>query len=137
MNPDEILVKSTSFRERVRRVTVTVFLLSLLALFVGALIPGPWRDAVETRLFSSHFPFSSLAHFVLFALITFSACAPPLAKRPGRVLWFAFGLAIVSEGLQHFAVERHPRLLDVVIDMTGGFLGVFLASAVKWEPLRT
>lgn len=115
---------------------VGVFLLSVLALVVGALMPGPWRDAVESRLFSSHFPFSSLAHFVLFALITFSACVPPLAKRPGRVLWFALGLAIVSEGLQHFAVARHPRLLDVVIDMTGGLLGVVLALALKREPLR-
>jgi VanZ family protein len=35
-------------------------------------------------------------------------------------------LALLTEGLQFFAIDRHPRWLDVGIDMAGALAGVGL-----------
>jgi VanZ family protein len=47
------------------------------------------------------------------------------------VLLAALALALLTEGLQFFAIDRHPRWLDVGIDMGGALLGVALASLLS------
>ena len=59
------------------------------------------------------------------------AFARPMAWPWQRVLLAALGLALVSEGLQFFAIDRHPRLVDVGIDMAGAMVG--LGLVVLWE----
>ncbi len=102
------------------------FALCALLLFVGTLMPGDWRDSIEGRLFPSYFPFSSLAHFALFALMTGFLRMPPLAWSVGRVMVIVLLLAVSSEVLQHFALGRHPSLRDVVIDLVGAGVGIWL-----------
>ena len=104
--------------------------LSVVALFIGTLLPGPWRDAVESRLFPPALGFSSWAHFALFAFILFFMRARPLAVRPWPALGLALGLALLTEGLQHFVLGRHPRLRDVGIDLCGALLGLVCASVL-------
>jgi len=101
------------------------FAVCTLLLFMGTLMPGAWRDSIESRLFPSHVPVSSLAHLVLFALMTGLLRLPPLAWPLRRVLAIALALAICTELLQHFALGRHPSVRDVVIDMAGAGLGVW------------
>jgi len=99
-------------------------------LFVGTQIPGAWRvSAVE----SLHAPgiISSWAHFVLFVGMAAVASSRPLGWPWARVVAWALGLALLSEGLQFFAMNRHPRWLDVGIDMSGSLAGILLALLVS------
>ncbi len=41
-------------------------------------------------------------------------------------------LALLTEGLQFFAMDRHPRLLDIGIDMTGAGLGLAVGWGIGW-----
>lgn len=100
-----------------------LLLLQLLLLFIGAQMPGAWRAAIEGSL---HAPFglSSWAHFVLFAGMAWVAYSWPLAWSWHRVLLAALGLALLTEGLQFFAIGRHPRMIDVCIDLAGALAAV-------------
>ena len=63
--------------------------------------------------------------------------SPPINWSLKRVISSALLLAILTECLQFFAIDRHPRWLDVGIDMGGAFLGVGLAMArIKLLPAR-
>ena len=80
-------------------------------LFIGTQIPGAWRSVVEDGL---HAPFglSSWAHFVLFAAMAFVAHRAPMNWSLKRVISVALLLALFTEGLQFFSIDRHPRWLD-------------------------
>ena len=95
----------------------------LLALLVGTQMPGAWRSGVIEAL---HAPsiLSSLAHLVLFAGMAAVAVAKPLHWSAARIAAVALALAVLTEGLQFFALDRHPQLRDVGIDMAGALLGV-------------
>ena len=97
--------------------------LQLLALLVGTQMPGAWRAGVMEAL---HAPsmLSSLAHLVLFAGMAAVAAARPLQWSVLRILCVALALAVLTEVLQFFALERHPQLRDVGIDVAGALLGV-------------
>ncbi len=101
-----------------------LFGVSVVSLLIGTLISGHLRDAIEHRVFPDYFPFSSLAHFVLFTVMALSLRATPFCARPMPVMAFAMFLALLTEGLQHFAIDRHPRLLDVGIDLSGALIGL-------------
>ncbi|MDD2923920.1 VanZ family protein [Rhodoferax sp.] len=110
-----------------RKTAVGLQWLLLVALLVGTQMPGAWRHAVESSL---HGPqgLSSWAHAITFALMAWLARVPPLAWPWRRVLLLALALALLTEGLQFLAMERHPRWIDVVIDMAGALGGVTLAA---------
>ena len=95
----------------------------LLALLVGTQMPGAWRSGVMASL---HAPsvLSSLAHLVLFAGMAAVAAAPPLQWSVRRIVLAALVIAVLTEALQFVALDRHPRLRDVGIDMAGALLGV-------------
>lgn len=108
--------------------TLTVLVLMFL---VGTQMPGAWRAGIEGNL---HAPFalSSWAHFVLVAVMAWIAVGP-LAWSWRRVVLAALALALITEGLQFFASDRHPRLLDVGIDMAGALMGLILGKRMKRE----
>ena len=95
----------------------------LLALLVGTQMPGAWRSGVMDAL---HAPsiLSSLAHLVLFAGMAAVVAARPLQWPVLRILVVALALAVLTELLQFFALDRHPMLRDVGIDLAGALLGV-------------
>ena len=99
--------------------------LQVLLLLVGTLMPGAWRGSVEHAVASS-LPLSSLAHFVMFAGMALVLAARPLAWRVARIVLAALALALLSEGLQFFAIDRHPRWVDVGIDLAGALAGIGL-----------
>jgi len=103
--------------------------LLIIALFAGTLMPGPWRYAMEAQIHGPSY-FASAAHFVLFCCGSALAIIPPIAWRRVQVLGFALLLALLTEGLQFFAVQRHPRWADVGIDMAGAMAGVLFAGMV-------
>lgn len=100
---------------------LTAALIALL--FFGTLMPGSWKDAGARP-----FPFAGelpmLAHIVLFAAI---CSMVPLARFWTVKFWHvpAFGLllALLTEGLQFFAIDRHPNLAGIAQDMAGAFMG--------------
>ena len=96
--------------------------LQVLLLLIGTQMPGAWRASLESQLHSP-WGLSSWAHFFLFAGMAWVA-AGPLAWPWPRVIWAALGLALLTEGLQFFALDRHPRWQDVVIDLAGTGLGL-------------
>ena len=53
-------------------------------------------------------------------------CIHPMAWPVRRIVLMA--LALVTEGLQFFAINRHPGLGDVLIDMAGLVTGLLLAG---------
>jgi VanZ family protein len=115
-----------------RRLAWTLLALLVLSLAVGTQIPGALRDGIERRM---HAPsaLSSWAHFVIFTAMALVLSVRPLAWPGGRVLLLALTLALLTEGLQFFAVDRHPRLADVGIDMAGTLLAL---TFVKWKESR-
>ena len=104
-----------------------VLALCAVALFAGTMVPGAWKFAIESSLFPRRFPASALAHFLLFALAGVCLGRAPFSLRPLTVLGIALLAALATEGLQHFAVGRHPRLKDVGIDLLGALSGTGLA----------
>ena len=99
--------------------------LQMVGLIVGTQMPGAWRSGVIDAL---HAPsiLSSLAHLVLFAGMAAVVAARPLQWPVLRILVVALGLAVMTEVLQFFALDRHPMLRDVGIDMAGALLGIGL-----------
>lgn len=120
-----VLFLNRFFSVRTAKSLLWGFAVCALLLFIGVLIPGPWRDSIEGQLVPSYVPLSSLAHVVLFALMAGLLSHPPLAWSVRRVVAIALLLAVCSEALQHFAVGRHPSLRDVFIDMVGAGGGVW------------
>lgn len=119
---------------KTHRLVEGLLLLHVALLFIGTQMPGAMRAALEAGLHSP-WGFSSWAHFVLFASMAAVACARPLTWPWHRVLLAALCLALVSEALQFFAIDRHPGWLDVGIDNGGALVGL---DAVKvLQLLRT
>ncbi|ABM38475.1 VanZ family protein [Polaromonas naphthalenivorans] len=107
--------------------------LQLLALLVGTQMPGAWRsDTVQTL----HAPswVSSFSHFALFTGMAMVLAVRPFSWPIARIVLSAFVLALLTEGLQFLAIDRHPRLLDVAIDMAGT---IFALALVKGRSLCT
>jgi VanZ family protein len=110
----------------------SLFSLHILALFVGTQMPNAWRNGVEQTLHAP-FPLSSWAHFVVFCGMSLLLLMRPLAYTARRVILLAMALALLTEALQFLAIDRHPRLVDVGIDMAGTFLAVvIMALRNKW-----
>ena len=94
-----------------------------VALMVGTLMPGSWKSAATPAL-AIPIDLAVLAHVVLFAGICFTiAPAQFWSVRSWQVLLAALALALLSEGLQFFAIDRHPNLAGVFQDMVGAVVG--------------
>lgn len=89
-----------------------------LLLLIGTLMPGMWRDNTVAAL-GVPGVISPVAHYVLFCGMAGVASIAPLRWSLSRVILFGLGLALLTEGLQFLAIDRHPRWLDVGIDMAG------------------
>jgi hypothetical protein len=113
---------------------VTVFLLAVL--FVGTLMPGSWKDAATTRV-GSPLNLSAAAHVVLFAALAF---VQPLCRWRGltraRVPLAGLVLALLTEGLQFLAIDRHPNLAGVMQDLLGTGLGWWASGFLAQAPQR-
>lgn len=115
-----------------RRLAWSLLSLHLLALLIGTQMPGAWRSGVEHSVHAP-FPLSSLAHFVVFTGMALVLSMRPLARSAGHVVLVMLTLALLTEGLQFFAIDRHPRWLDVGIDMAGALLALGLVAL--WRKL--
>ena len=117
------------------RLMVVLLFVQLVALFVGTLMPGAVRNGIERGIESSlalpSLPLSPLAHLVLFASMAVVLSRRPFHWDTLRVGFTALALALLSEGLQHFAIDRHPRWLDVGIDVSGALLGLIVGGLVS------
>ena len=113
-----------------RRGVWVLLAVHVLALLVGTLMPNAWRTGIVQGL---HAPsvVSSWAHFVLFAGMALLLLLRPVAWPVWRVLLAGLALALLSEGLQFFAMDRHPRWRDVGIDMAGVVLAVVLVKGAR------
>ena len=96
---------------------------SVTLLFFGTLMPGSWKHSAE-RTVGGPLNLAALAHVLLFATICYLL---PLARwwrvRSWHLFAIGLGLALTTEGLQFFAIDRHPNLAGVVQDMTGATIG--------------
>jgi hypothetical protein len=95
----------------------------IIVLFIGTLMPGSWKDSA-TKPFPTTIDLAALAHIAIFAGICFTALPARFWNiEPWHVLALGLALALLTEGLQFFAVERHPNLAGVTQDMIGAFVG--------------
>lgn len=101
--------------------------LQLLALLVGTQMPNAWRNGAVQALHAPSWV-SSTGHFVLFAGMAMVLAARPLAWPVARTVLVLLVLALLTEGLQSFAIDRHPRWVDVGIDVAGALVGVGLVK---------
>ena len=94
-----------------------------VVLFVGTLVPGSWKDAATPPL-AMPIDLAVLAHIALFAGICFTIAPAQFWRvRSWQVLLSGLALALLSEGLQFFAIDRHPNLAGVFQDMVGSVVG--------------
>lgn len=98
----------------------------MLALLVGTLMPGYMRDAMQDSLVPPAVPLSAMGHILCFFLMAGAIRVSALRLKNWQIAMAAVMLGALTEGMQHFAVERHPRLLDVVYDLSGALLGLFV-----------
>lgn len=102
-------------------------------LLIGTLMPGNWKRSAEQSVDSSievavagHVPIdlAVVAHVALFAAICYLL---PRARwwrvRSWHVLAAGLALALLTEGLQFFAVDRHPSLAGAAQDLIGTAIG--------------
>jgi hypothetical protein len=94
----------------------------IIALLVGVTIPGEWRDGIVTY-FNLPPVISSWLHFSLFLGIAVVTTSHPIKRTFKFAIVSAIGLGILSEALQFISLDRHPRWIDVGIDVTGAFCG--------------
>ena len=111
-----------------RHANSVVLALCVVVLIAGTMVPGAWKLAIESSVFPRRFPASAMAHFLLFALAAVCLSKAPFMLRPLSVIGIALVAALATEGLQHFAIGRHPRLTDVGIDLLGALAGIALAA---------
>ena len=104
-----------------------LLLVLILLLFTGTQLPNIWRVNIANGL-NAPVILSWWSHFILFLVMACVATMQPLAWRWRRVLFAASGLALISEGLQFFTIDRHPRMLDVGIDLAGALIGFALVK---------
>ena len=110
-----------------------LIIVQVVLLMVGTQMPGSWREAVLVEMSAPSF-LSSWAHFVLFAGMALVAYARPLNISAFRLLLQLLCLALLSEAMQTFSLDRHPRWIDIGIDMGGAIVGVtFIAIARRFE----
>ena len=110
-----------------RRVSLLLVSLQLLALLIGTQMPGAWR-AEGLQLLQAPSYASSLAHFVLFAGMAMVLAIRPISWPVMRILATALALALLTEAFQFFATDRHPRVVDVGIDLVGTVAGLVLVK---------
>ena len=103
----------------------------LLTLLVGTLMPGAWRSGIEASL-QAPLGMSSPAHFVLFACMAWLQMVRPMNWSVTRIVLTALALALLTEGLQFFAIERHPRWVDVGIDLAGALTGLSFGNLLSF-----
>ncbi len=103
-----------------------LFAFLVFVLLVGTQMSGAWRDAVQDAILPG-WGLSSAAHLVLFAAMALLARVPPLQRSVVRIGVEGLALALLTEGLQFFAVDRHPSWTDVGIDLSGIVIGLLLA----------
>jgi hypothetical protein len=99
----------------------------VVLLMIGTQMPGSLREAVLLGMNAPSF-LSSWAHFGLFAGMALVAYARPLSLSAFRLLLQLLCLALLSEAMQTFALGRHPRWIDVGIDMGGAIVGLTLVA---------
>lgn len=108
---------------------LTAGLITLL--FFGTLMPGSWKHSAEQTV-NSPLDLAVAAHVALFAAICYLL---PLARWWQVRGWHVFAaglvLALATEGLQFFAIERHPNLAGVLQDMAGTAIGWALGLAMQ------
>lgn len=114
-----------------RQFAQTLLVLQFIALLVGTQMPNAWRVTAVAGLHADS-SISHWAHFGLFAGMVLLAYARPLAWPLWRVMGLALCLALATEGLQFFAVDRHPRWIDVGIDLAGMLAALALVAVARF-----
>ena len=99
----------------------------IVGLFVGTLMPGGWRDGV-VRSLNPPIDLSITAHVLLFATLALLLPSARPGVMPESVLALSLVLAFLTEGLQFFAIDRHPGLVSVGYDMAGASLGLIAGA---------
>jgi glycopeptide antibiotics resistance protein len=116
---------------RWRYSNILVLVLCVFALVAVTMLPGAWKLAIESSLFPRRFPASALGHFLLFALVGVCLSRAPFSLRLISMMGVALLAALTTEALQHFVVGRHPRLMDVGIDLLGALSGAGLVARYR------
>lgn len=105
--------------------------LSIIAIMMpGDLYADSWR-VFAYRFGLEDLDINSLAHGVIFAALAFIV----RLGRPSDPIWLHVAawlpIAVASEVLQLFTIEREPSLYDLVLDMAGVGVGLALAEASR------
>lgn len=98
------------------------------AIFVGTLMPGSWKDWGLSPFSGGRVDAAGAAHVLLFACFGFVLRAGFVAA--ARAIAFGLALGLLTEGLQFFAVDRHPEWRGVLQDVVGTAIGALLAR--RW-----
>ena len=114
------------------RRAVALLAIVVLAIFLATLLPAPIVEMAKAKIGLPYL--NATAHVLLFFALGW--VLPFVSRRV--MLWHVLGLALflalTTEGLQHFAVMRHPSWDGVAQDMAGATLA--LLAGLVWRKTR-
>ena len=90
-------------------------------------MPGSLKAQIESTLWGA-IPWSSLAHFALFAAMATLSVYGNGRAGVWRAVLVAMFFAGATELLQSLVPGRHPLMHDALIDMAGAMTGLALRS---------
>lgn len=91
-------------------------------LLAGTLMPGDVKGAIEGRL-GADFPWSTLGHFILFAILGLLPIYGSARLEALRALAFCAALAAATEVAQLWIPGRYPQWQDAALDLSGAAVG--------------
>ncbi|MDP3759097.1 MAG: VanZ family protein [Ramlibacter sp.] len=101
----------------------------MVAILGDTLMPGSAKAAIESQLWHV-VPWASLGHFVLFGCLGWVVAQQEPSRMAIPALLLAAALAGGTEWLQMWVPGRHPRLIDIGIDMAGALAGCTAAAVM-------
>ncbi|MBU4119596.1 MAG: VanZ family protein [Proteobacteria bacterium] len=138
-----LILATPYFKTPKKNVTLSLIVLGVgLLVLAGTTVPGPYKDLVVRYLSSLTYDISGfsmaklpmhitkIGHFTGFLLLGLFSCLCFVQEKPTRIFVDLILLALASEFMQFFTVERTPLLGDVIIDCMGGLGGIIIATII-------
>lgn len=138
-----LILATPYFKTPKKNIPLSLIVLGVgLLVLAGVTVPGQYKDLIVRYLSSLTYDISGfsmaklpmhitkIGHFTGFLLLGLFSCLCFVQEKPPRIFVDLTLLALASEFMQFFTVERTPLFGDVIIDSLGALLGIVTATII-------